>query len=56
MLTGWKNLFHFIHFNEYYSRDVEGLADSEDAVLDAEVDEAVPPAPQDGVVHYRRLK
>ena len=37
------------------SRDVEGAADAEDAVLDAEVDEAVPAAPHDGVVHYRRL-
>ena len=34
------------------SRDVEGLADPEDAVLDAEVDETVPATPHDGVVHY----
>ena len=38
------------------SRDVEGAADAEDAVLDAEVYEAVPAAPHDGVVHYRRLR
>ena len=33
------------------SRNVEGLADAQDAVLDAEVDEAVPAAPHDGVLH-----
>ena len=37
------------------SRDVEGLADPEDAVLDAEVDQTVPATPHDGVVHYGRL-
>ena len=38
------------------SRDVKGLADAEDTVLDAKVDESVPAAPHDGVVHYGRLR
>ena len=38
------------------SRDVEGFADAQDAVLGAEVDEAVPAAPHDGVLHDGRLR